>query len=247
MEIILIFIFVSYIFKIVASHIILQKRTGHISTKNPLLLDKKIKEILLDKHIFMSAASLISIGLLSTIDIIYAKKILTAQEAGLYSAWNLFGKIITYILGPIVMVALVFFSTKKYQQYHRLVFLFVFGAMTVIGVIFYLFYTIFGQWAINLIFGLKYISIYHYLGLAALYGTSYLMVLFLNSYFLAKESKAIYIVLSLVLIYTAILFLMGKTLYDVMYVTTAAAGIIIVIPMLYTLIATLKNRNATQK
>jgi O-antigen/teichoic acid export membrane protein len=117
------------------------------------------------------------------------KKYFTPLETGLYSSWSLFAKILFYLVGPIIQVVFVFFAENRKQKLQEQVLLISLGILLFVGVAGYIGYAFFGRFFILILFGNKYLSLLPYLGLAALFGSLYSALNFLNSYFLAKKSR----------------------------------------------------------
>jgi hypothetical protein len=75
----------SAIIKGVISHIQLAKIIKHVSKKTPTL-NKNILALITDPQILLTSVSGAAILILSNADIIYVKKVFTAEEAGIYGS-----------------------------------------------------------------------------------------------------------------------------------------------------------------
>ena len=159
-----------------------------------------------------------SIGLFSNIDIIYVKQMFSAEDAGIYSSWSLFAKIILYALGPLLGLSFIFFSNKKHEIYHQIFFIVSFIFLTILGLTGLFVYGSYSQQIIKLFFGPKFIPVMPYLEWAALFGIVYVMLLFMNNYFLAKKSKQSYILAASLPFYCIVLFIWGKDIGQVMLI-----------------------------
>lgn len=161
--------------------------------------------------------SVFGITALYSIDLILVKKFFSSENSGLFNSWNLFGKIILYLVGPIVTVSFVYFSdnisrAKKNRFLYRA--LSIFTAIFIIG---YIGYSIFGYQIIYLFFGSKFISISKYLNLACIYGAALSIIVFINNYFLAQKNKFSLILIFLLPIYLVSFFLIDKNIVSMMY------------------------------
>jgi O-antigen/teichoic acid export membrane protein len=216
-NIIILFIFLSLLTKMIVSHIILSKKfTGHKS--KILNLNKRIIEVFKDKKIWLTAITSMSIGLLSNIDIIYVKQMFSAEDTGIYSSWSLFAKIILYALGPLLGLSFVYFSNKKQEINHQIFFIASFIFLMIVGVGMLFAYGLYSRKIIDMFFGSKFYPVIPYLEWAAFFGTAYVMILFMNNYFLAKKSSKAFILAGSLPFYCAALFIWGKDIGQVMLV-----------------------------
>ncbi len=216
-NIILLFIFLSLLAKLILSHIVLSNKfTVHKSKIHNL--NKRILEVFKDKNIWLTAISSMSIGFLSNIDIIYVKKMFSAEDAGIYSSWSLFAKIILYALGPLFGLSFIFFSSKKHEIHHQVFFIGSFIFLVIVGALSLAVYGSYGRVIIDLFFGPKFYPVVPFLEWASLFGVAYVMLLFMNNYFLAKKSNNSYILAIALPFYCIALFLWGKGLAQVMVV-----------------------------
>lgn len=207
------------------------------NTQSNKIINKSLQNIIFNKQFIYTLISILSISVLSNIDIIFVKKFFSSETSGVYNSWNLFAKIILYIVGPILPVTFVFFSGKSKSQ-NKIMFLLIIG-LVCFSIFSYFVYSIFGNILINVLFGNKFNSIVQYLGLASLFGSLYTLVNIFNNYYLAKNSKASLILAVLLPIYCLLLFIIPKTLTNIMYLniyfTMGAViiyGLYFIIPLL---------------
>jgi len=215
---ILLSLLLGYVVNLIISHFVL---SGFLSRAKVLSMNvqKKLLTLHKDKHIWLTIASTIAIGLLGNIDIIIAKRIFGAEDVGFYSAWSLLGKIILYIFGPLLSIGFIFFSSKKYKKYHRLGFVFTILIFALIGVFSYYGYDMFALAAVNLVFGKSFLPVAPYLDVAAIYGTCFLLVLFTHQFFLAKGSWGVLILPLFTVIYVGAMLFAAKTIVIMMIIT----------------------------
>ncbi len=216
--VVLLALFSGFVINLIISHFVLSKFLSR-AKKLSINVQKKLLTLHKDKHIWLTIVSTIAIGLLGNIDIIIAKRIFSAEDVGFYSAWSLFGKIILYIFGPLLSVAFIFFSSKKYKKYHRPGFVFTVLLIAIAGIVAYFGYDRFALFAVNLVFGKSFLPVAPYLDIAAIYGTCFLMVLFTHQFFLAKGSWGVLILPICTVIYIGTMLLAAKTIVMMMIIT----------------------------
>lgn len=198
----------SVVLKVVFNKILFNKNVKDISLNALMPLTKRVHKVLVDRQMLLSIGSIAAVALLNNVDIIYAKKIFTAEDAGLFAGWALFAKIIYYALGPLLGLSYIFFSNKKTVLQHQLVLIGGLIGFVIVGVIANLGYGYFDNLLIKTLFGPKFLSLLPFLEWAALFGIGYVMVSFMNGYFLAKSSKA-----TLILPITLPLYVIGLLVY----------------------------------
>jgi len=162
----------------------------------------------------------------------FVKKVFDAEQAGIYSSWSLFAKIIFYVLGPILTMAFIFFSSKKHEIKHQIVFIGSFIFLAAIGVIANLGYGAFGREIVDNLFGPQFRSVIPYLEWAAYFGTGYTMMTFMTFYYLAKKSKLSLLPVVLFPVYLIVLVMYSKIIPDVMYISTIYTYAVIIIFLL---------------
>lgn len=215
--IIILFLVLSSVIKGIISHIKLSQIIKTVSKKPPVL-SKNLISLLTDPQILLTSISGAAILILSNADIIYVKKVFSAEEAGIYGSWSLFAKVILYILGPIITVSFIFFSSKKYEAHHRLVLLGGIVMLVLSGLGALVGYGLYGNIIINVLFGKDFLQLVPFLEWASFFGISYTLIIFMNNYFLAKGNRAAYILAFTLPIYIGGLILYGSDLGKVMLV-----------------------------
>ncbi len=215
--IIIIFLLLSSLLKGVLSHIQLAKIIKQVSNKTPTL-NKNIVALITDPQILLTSISGAAILILSNADIIFVKKVFTAEEAGIYGSWSLFAKVILYVLGPLITVSFIFFSSKKNEKYHQLVLIGGIVLLLLSGFGAMLAYGLYGEFIIAMLFGKNFLQLLPFLEWASFFGISYTMIIFMNNYYLAKGNKAAYILACSLPIYIAGLIFYGTDLAHVMLV-----------------------------
>ncbi len=231
LEIIILLIILSSIFSLFVSQFVFQRRL-HKKAKAPQKLVKRIRDVFKDKQVWYTVSATGVLTLLNNIDIIFVKKMFPADEAGIFGAWALFAKMIFYALGPLLTLGFIFFSSKKYEKYHQIVFIVSFLLFIVGGVTANLGYGLFGRLMIESLFGKQFLSLLPYVEWASLFGVGYVMMTFMMNYFLARKSSVSLVPAVLFPLYIVSLFVFADQLVDVMYIDTMFTFICITIFLL---------------
>ncbi len=231
LEMVLIFLVVSGVASLLMSHIVFVRQIQK-KGDTTIIKSKRIRDIFKDRQLWLTTGVTGALALINNVDIMFVKKVFDAEQAGIYSSWSLFAKIIFYILGPILTMAFIFFSSKKHEIKHQIVFIGSFIFLAAIGVIANLGYGAFGRQIVDNLFGQKFWSVIPYLEWAAYFGTGYTMMTFMTFYYLAKKSKLSLLPVALFPVYLVILLLFSKILPDVMYISTIYTYVVITIFLL---------------
>lgn len=178
-------------------------------------IEKRIVHVIFNKFFYLTAISTISLILLTNFDIIFVKKFFSAKEAGLFSAWTLFSKIIFYLVSPIVGLTFVFFSSKKNDEEQNKIFMVTLLILIAVGSFCFVLYSFFPS-LVQLMFGDKFNSIIKFLPSAAILGIAFSSINLFNNYFLAKKSLLVLILPSTFVLYISLLFLSRANLANVM-------------------------------
>lgn len=195
-------------------------------------VEKKLRQLFLNRWIIITMFSLLGINLLNNLDVIFVKKFFPATASGSYGAWSLFARIVFYALGPIVGMSYVFFSSKDQREKHLRGLILFLGLTVAAGTVMYFVYSYFGTQIIKLIFTDKFLSILPYLNLAAIFGTLYTLIFILNGYFLAKKSALSLTVMLVMPVYWVFLYILGKSLETIILINIIATAIIFVLYLL---------------
>jgi len=204
---------ISIIFNLVA--VILSFRKYVKSPIPRRKIERRLTEAIFNRYFFLTSISVFSIVLLSNLDIIFVKKFFLPGEAGYFSAWSLFAKIIFYLVGPFVSLSFIFFSSKKNAGEQDRILIGTLLVLVVIGISCFFLYTFFPR-VVEIIFGNKFKYIMPFLPLSALFGIFYSAINLFNNYFLAKKSLLTLILPLSFPIYIYILFTYRGNLVKVM-------------------------------
>lgn len=180
----------------------------------------RIRDLLKDSQIWLTVGTTGALALVNNIDIMFTKKFFSAESAGIYSSWSLFAKMIFYALGPILTMAFIFFSTKKHELKHQIIFILTFIFLAACGVLTNLGYGLFRFSLIDKLFGNKFYGVVPFLEWAAYFGTGYTMMTFMVYYYLAKKKKLSLLPALLLPIYVIALMVFSKSISDVMFIST---------------------------
>ncbi|MDD5331732.1 MAG: oligosaccharide flippase family protein [Candidatus Nanoarchaeia archaeon] len=158
--------------------------------------------------------SLVLLTLLYTIDVVLVKHFLSATEAGFYVALSLLGKIIFFGTLSVSMVmfpkASEMFEAKEASKsllYKSL------GLVLLFGVPVTLFYFLFPEFSVGLLYGKDYFGVAGYLGYFGIIMTLFSLIYIISFYLLSiKKYKFIYILLGFVVLETALIWLFHGTI-----------------------------------
>lgn len=219
-NVVLFFLIFSGIIALILQDYLFRKKIKNTITRAPHIA-KRIIHIFKDRQFWYTIGATSSIALLSNVDIIYVKRMFPAGEAGIYSSWSLFAKIILFAIGPLLSMSFIFFSSKKHEKYHQLLFIGLLILFVVIGVGMTFAYGLYNRVLIGLLFGEKFMSVLPYVEWAAIFGTGYVLMIFMNYYYLAKKSKVSLIPTFLFPFYIIALMIYANQIVKVMYLNTA--------------------------
>lgn len=150
---------------------------------------KKLTQIIKNEYLIITTLCIIASALIGNVDIVIVKKFASSFDAGIYSSWSLFAKIILYLISPFMSLSFIFFSSKKNLNKQNTVLNLSLIILVVVGLSCYLVYAFFPQLITDVLFGYKFKAVAPYLTQAAIFGTLYTSLLLLNNYFLAKKSR----------------------------------------------------------
>ena len=211
LQIILLFLVLCTLFKIIANiHYIYRIKTRINEAALPI--DKRLIEILKKREFLFTAATIIAVTLYNNIDVVYAKKFLSAHDAGIYSSWSLLAKIIFYLAGPLFSISLIFFSSKDQEKKHITTFAATMILIILLGVASFIGYTFLGSIIVPLFFGSRFNEVIPILSKASIFGSLYLAVTFINQYFLARKILYALIIALVIPVYVVLLIVLLPTL-----------------------------------
>jgi hypothetical protein len=109
--------------------------------------------------------------LISNIDVILARQILSRTDAGLYASWSFLSKVIFFALGPIIGINYVYQNTAKADPRLQMkYFMRLFIGLLALVIPVYFAYATLGTFFFGKLFGAKFVPILPYLGFSGLYG-----------------------------------------------------------------------------
>lgn len=215
-----VFLFLSAVIPLIGSAYFFRRKIPVLKIDSTIL-NKRLKHILLSRIFILTTLSVIGFTFFGNVDIIFVKKFFSPAESGIYSAWNLFSKIIFYLLGPIVSVSFIFFSGDKGRSLKPL-FYTLLSLCGIFGCAF-IAYTFFDKTVILILFGAKFLSLQPYLQASSIFGFFYALIVFLNSYFLAKKHLAAVLLTAGLPFYVAALFIFGKNIEQIIFTNISFA------------------------
>ncbi|MDA1317290.1 MAG: oligosaccharide flippase family protein, partial [bacterium] len=218
------------------------KKYIYVSEKREILTPY-VHKLFNDRQLALTTFSTGALALLNNVDIIFVKKMFSSEDAGIYSSWALFAKLLLFVLGPIITTSYIFFSSNKHKTHHKRTSFILVAFIGLAGLITSLIYRWYGAWIITRLFGNAFIPAIPYLELAAYFGGGYLMMIFMTNYFLAKKSLLSLTPAIMLPFYLGALMLYPQSIKTVMQINIAFTFFAVVILMVGFLKGTqLRNR-----
>lgn len=243
--VILVLLFLSAVAKIIISRRVFKQVVTTAQIKE-VSINKSLKDLYKQEHIWFTVASILSLTLIGNIDVIFVKRFFSAHEAGIFSAWSLFAKIILYIIGPIINISFIFFSSKKHSQYHQSSLVISLISLLIGGLGLSIIYYYFAPQLVSLMFGDKYTDLIPYIKLASVFGILYVGINHLNNYFLAKKSYLVFLLPIAIPFYVVSLMLFGKGIEELIYINILFGAIVTSLYFILYWIYNLKIRTSPQ-
>lgn len=213
---IIFFLFVSSLCSLYFSHKKIKHSVDVLKIK-PQRINKRILDVTANKQIIITFFSILALSMFNNADIIFVKKFLSPIDAGIYSSWSLFAKIILYLVGPIIMISFIFFSSRKSEKAHEKVLIYSLILLFLVAITSFIFYKYFSFFLIRFFFGYKFDRVAPLLSKASIFGSLYTAIYFINNYFLAKKSRFSLILAVIIPIYLILLFIIPNTLNSIIY------------------------------
>ena len=188
-SLIIIFLIFSTFLVFYLSYIVFHKMVKLQKNKQIVVFNKRLIHFIFHPQVILYSAATIAFTTFNNVDIVLAKKMFSGIDAGIYSSWSLFAKMVYYALSPLLTISFIFFSSPKgIKKQHRAL-LIVAGLLLIGGLTAFIVYELFGKSLVLALFGDRYQAIIPYLGKASIFGFVYVLTLFINGYFLAKKSS----------------------------------------------------------
>jgi len=186
-----------------------------------------LKRLLHNKKVQLTFFSVLGVVLLNNLDVLFAKKFLTAHEAGLFGIWSLFAKLIAYSSVPLSAVALVFFADKNSQQESKKIL--TISALLILGLGVALLgaYWLFGEFILATFVGSEFLTITQFLPLAAVFGTFYSLIFVFNNYLLAHDSRAALVVPVSIPVLYAVVFVLAQSIQQLAIMDVIGSGVML--------------------
>lgn len=201
--------------------------------KNKYSSEKKLTRVLFNRQMMILTLTALSIMLINNLDVIFVKKFYSAEMAGIYGAWNLFSKMIFYLLSPLMSMTYIFFTSKEVENKHLLVFVVNTVLLLGLGFVLYFFYLFGGEFLLAVIFNEKYAAILPILPKAAIFGMLFVAINFFNGYFVAKKSLVSLAALPYIPFYALGLIFFGRNIGSVVKINLLFSGLIALTYLLF--------------
>jgi O-antigen/teichoic acid export membrane protein len=192
-----------------------KKITNNMLPKNNQKLTITISQFISRKSTLVTSISLLSLALLSNIDIMYVKKMFSAETAGIYSSWSLLAKIVGYFAAPIISASLLFFSAKETKQDHKKLIYILTSIIISVGSIVLIFYQSYTTQVLLLVFSSKFLGIAPFVPFAALFGMLITIITLINNYHVANNSSMALFIPIMIPIYILLMYILGDTIENV--------------------------------
>lgn len=184
---------------------------------------------------FKTLITLASLTFIYSIDVILVKHFFNAAEAGYYAALSTLGKIIFFASYSVSYV--MFSKIPEYEKnkktktilYKSLI------LITIISIPILLFYFLFPEFSIKLLFGSDFLSIKNYLGLFGVVITLFSLVYTVSLYNLSLDRKNfIYLLLIFNILEIVLIFLFHNSIIQIVYILLFLMLILLVILLIST-------------
>ncbi len=181
------------------------------------------------KNILISLFTTIGLVGLINFDVILVQKFFAPEEAGLYSAISLLGKIITYVSAPISLVAFSFFTGDDSKSNSKKILLITSIFFIILGASASIFYFYFAEFVVRLIFGYRFIVISPLIFLSAIFGTFYSLIAVFAQYLISKNSWISIAILVFFMIQTILIYYIHDTMKEILVVNICISLILFLI------------------
>ncbi|OGK08648.1 hypothetical protein A2767_00785 [Candidatus Roizmanbacteria bacterium RIFCSPHIGHO2_01_FULL_35_10] len=223
------FLLISALFMFLSNYYYLKFKLSRLLKDKIEINSRPVINVLKNRQFQILFLSTLSLTLLNNADLVFVKKTLSGYESGIYASWSLFAKIILYAIGPMLAISFVFFSAKSQTNKHALTLKISFFALTVIFISAYFIYTYFSETLINIFFGSKFLAVLPYLSYASIFGSLYAGLIYLNSYFLAKEDSLALVIPILTPLYLLALFFIKKNILGIIQLNISFSFLVLLV------------------
>ncbi len=223
---VIIFLILASVVPFLTMEFIVRKKYGKKSINYSI--KNSTYKILFNPLFLYTILSLIGISMISNIDLMFVKKVYSAEIAGIYGGWSLLSKIVFYFVSALTGIIYIFFSDKEQENKHLSILIFTVIAIMGMGIFFYFFYRVFDSNIISILLGKKYLAIKTLLPKAAIFGTLYSIISIINSYFLARKSVFSIFLVVFIPFYVVSLFIFGKNIFNIININLILTLLLIV-------------------
>lgn len=213
-----------------------EKEASHMSEKTFLRL-------ITHKHVALSAVAISMTTLLSNSGILYVKQTRSAEDAGLFAAWMVASQVLLFIIGPLISMGYIFFSSEQTKAFHTKTVLVSCVLLLISGTGYVVAYKLFGGFIVHVLFGDTFTFTENFMVYAAVFGVGLTGVLLFTNYFLARGSRSIYGASLIVLWYVCVLYGKNYSLQDVMQISISTVYAMV---GMYALVFIFQNRRVLQ-
>lgn len=216
---------------IIVSHMfVMWLAKGHIykpRTQSKLVLHiPRLRQIVFRPSFYVPVITFFGLTALISLDVIIVKKFFSPEDAGLYAALSLFGKIILYVSLPLISVAFSFFTGSDTQDSQKKVLWLSMGLVGLMGVVSIGGYSLFSTLVVKVIVGSQYLSIVPVIWMTAIFGSVYSLATLLGQYLVAKHHPGSMIALGCAALQGLLLFFFHATFVQVLVISIVCSVIL---------------------
>ncbi len=199
------------------------------AVKNPSEKELKLGRYLKQRSFWVPLSGVLITTALINVDMMTVKVVGSADFAGAYGLYSLFGRILLYASNPLINVAFTFFNQKGEERQKKLVFAL---SVALIGFFALGMVALYAWWPellITVVGKSDYLVLAPELWLAAIFGGLYSLALLLAQYLIAKNRRLIFYGALMPLLQIAGIYYYHQTLTQVMLVNIVTTTILIII------------------
>jgi O-antigen/teichoic acid export membrane protein len=182
-----------------------------------------------------SGLSLLSLNMFITTDILLVKHFYSPQQAGLYAAISLVGKIVFFISSPIasVMFPLVVQKHTKNENYFS-IFNLALSFVLLSSAALTGFYFLFPGFVVSFVTKNTYLGAVPYIGLYGIYISIFCLLTILTNFFLSIKQVKVYIPLLIgAVVQFGVLWINHKSFAQIIWNSIGIAGLLLIVLLLY--------------
>ena len=199
-------------------------------------IDKRLWSVVQSPLFIQTTLVVLSLTLLSNLDLMFVKKFSQPVVAGWYGVWSLWAKVILYAIAPLSGLVLVFTSASEHQEKKHKFLHFSLISLFLVFLFVFVIYLFEGHFLIQAIYGIKFINIAPFLKLAAVFGFLYTLIHLFTNYYLAQKDKITLILPASIPPQIIFLYLNRSNFVSIMWVEILLSSVLATIYLVYWLL-----------